>query len=109
MSGSQTVVYASAARSATPTVVTFSMGAFSTLRLVLDLTAFVTAASLTVTVEMFDPLSNKWVNVLTSSAITAVSVNGLGPISGLRGQVRVTVTHGNANSHTYSVAAHRTI
>lgn len=107
--GSQTTVYASAARTATPTAVTFSMGAYSTLRLMLDATAITSTPSNVVTVDMFDALSGKWVNVLTSSAIATVSTNPLGPISGLRGQVRVTVTHGNANSITYSLSAHRTI
>lgn len=107
--GSATTVYASAARTATPTVVTFSMGANSTLRLMLDATAITSTPSIVVTVDMFDALSAKFINVLTASAITSVSSNPLGPIQGLRGQVKVTVTHGNANSITYSVSAHRTI
>lgn len=109
MAGSKTTLYASAARTATPTAVTFSMGAYSTLRLVLDATAITSTPSVVVTVEMFDDLSAKFVTVFTSSAIATVSTNALGPISGLRGQVRVTCTHGNANSITYTVSAHRTI
>lgn len=107
--GSNTTVYASAARTATPTAVTMSMGPYSTLRLVLDATAITSTPSVVVTVEMFDPLSNKWVTMLTSSAIATVSTNPLGPIAGLRGQVRITCTHGNGNSITYTVSAHRTI
>lgn len=106
--GSGTTVYASAARTATPTALTFSMGAYGTLRLMLDATAITSTPSIVVTVEMFDALSAKWITVLTAAAITTVSSNALGPIAGLRGQVRVTVTHGNANSITYSVSAHRT-
>ena len=109
MAGSTTTVYTSAARTATPTALTFSMGPYSTLRLVLDATAITSTPSVTVTVEMFDPLSNKWVTMLTSSAIATVSTNALGPVAGLRGQVRVTATHGNANSITYTLSAHRTI
>lgn len=106
--GSGTTVYASAARTATPTAITFSMGAYSTLRLMLDATAITSTPSIVVTVEMFDALSAKWMTVLTSSAITTVSSNPLAVVAGLRGQVRVTVTHGNSNSITYTLSAHRT-
>lgn len=106
--GSMTTVYPSAARTATPTAITFSVGPYGTLRLVLDATAITSTPSIVVTVEMFDAVSAKWVTVLTSAAITTVSTNMLGPIAGLRGQVRVTVTHGNGNSITYSLSAHRT-
>lgn len=105
---SLSTVYASAARTATPAAVTFSMGSYSTLRLMLDATAITSTPSIVLTVDMFDALSGKWITVLTASAITAVSSNPLGPITGLRGQVRVTVTHGNSNSITYSLSAHRT-
>lgn len=101
----QKTIYASAARTATPAAVADNPGYDSNIRVVVDLTAFVTAASLTVTIDVLDQLTNKWVNVATSAAITAVSTVGL-LAQGIAGPYRVTVTHGNANSHTYSVTAH---
>lgn len=101
----QKTIYASAARTATPAAVIDNPGYDTTLRVVLDLTAFTTAASLTVTIDTLDQLTNKWVNVATGTAITAVSTVGL-LATGLAGPYRVTVTHGNGNSHTYSVTAH---
>ena len=82
---------------------------------VLDLTAFVTAASLTLKVQFFDEASAKYVDILAGAAVVAVStvtyrvypgltavanvdVNGVLP-----SKWRILVTHGNGNSHTYSV------
>lgn len=102
----QRTLYALAARTATPTAVTFNARHDTTLRLVLDATAIAATPSIVVTVDVLDVASGKWVNVLTSAAITTVSTNMLGPITGLSGTVRVTVTHGDADSITYSVGAH---
>jgi len=102
---SQKTIYASAARTATPAAIVDNPGYDTSLRVVVDLTAFVTAASLTVTIDTLDALTGKWVNVATGTAIAAVSTVGL-LATGLAGPYRVTVTHGNANSHTYSVTAH---
>jgi hypothetical protein len=102
----QSTVYASAARTATPAAVVINMRTYQTLRLFVNVTAIVTAPSITVTVEKLDAASGVWMNVFTSAPITTVSTNGLAAIVGLEGQVRVTVTHGNANSITYSVGAH---
>jgi hypothetical protein len=103
----QSTIYASAARTATPTAAVISPRAGQTaLRLVVDVTAIVTAPSITVTVEINDAASGKWATVLTSAAITTVSTNILTLVAGIASQVRVTVTHGNGNSITYSVGAH---
>lgn len=104
---SQRTVYASAARTATPTavIVTPRQGE-STLRVIVDVTAITSTPSITVTVDVFDTAANKYVTVLTSSAITTVSSNALTVVTGIAGRVRVTVTHGNANSITYTVGAH---
>jgi hypothetical protein len=71
-----------------------------------------------VTVDALDSLSGKAVNLLTSAAITAVSTTTLNIGPGLTAaanlvanaflgdSVRVTLTHGDADSITYSVAAH---
>lgn len=99
-------IYSSAARTATPTAVTFAMRHHSTLRLYVDVTAIAATPSITVTVDVQDPASGKWVTVLTSSAITTVSTNALTVVTGLAGTVRVTVTHADADSITYTVGAH---
>lgn len=115
---SQKVLYASAARTATPTAVVVFTNRVRALRLVIDATAIAATPSVVVTVDVVDSLSGKAVNLLTSAAITAVSVTTLniGPAltaaanlvanSFLGDSVRVTLTHGDADSITYSVAAH---
>jgi hypothetical protein len=102
----QRTLYALAARTATPTAVTFGARHDSTLRLVVDVTAIAATPSIVVTVDVQDAASGKWANVLTAAAITTVSTNVLGPVHGLAGTVRVTVTHADADSITYSVGAH---
>ena len=106
MSQNQTTVYASAARTATPTAVIVSTRNYTALRVILDATAVTSTPSVTVTVEVQDTVSGKWCTVLTSSAISTVSTNVLTLVQGIAGQVRITCTHGNANSITYTVAAH---
>lgn len=104
--GAQRTIYPLAARTATPTAVTLNMRNDSCLRVVLDATVIAATPSIVVTVDTFDNASAKWVNVLTSAAITTVSTNVLTLIQGLAGLVRITVTHGDADSITYSVGAH---
>lgn len=106
MSGQQVAVYASAARTATPTAFVITPRTANRCRVIVDVTAIVSTPSITVTIDVFDLLANKWVNVVTSSAITTVSTNVLTLVEGIASNVRVTVTHGNANSITYSVSAH---
>lgn len=102
----QKTVYASAARTATPATATFNVGYDTALRLVVDVTAIVTTPQITVTVDTFDVLSGKWVNVLTMAAITTVSTNPSALVQGLSGTVRVISTHLDADSITYSISAH---
>jgi hypothetical protein len=106
---SQRKIYASAARTATPTAVIFNMRHASTLRVFLDATAITSTPSVVVTVEARDLASAKWITVLTASAITSVSSNALTAVTGLSGLVRITVTHGNSNSITYTVGAHLSV
>jgi len=80
-----------------------------------NLTAFTTAASLTLSVEFYDTASAAWVSVLAAAALTATGTKRLliGPelvtaanavlASLVWPRWRVVATHGNANSHTYSV------
>jgi hypothetical protein len=104
----QTTIYASAARTATPTAVIVNARNYTKLRLVLDATAVTSTPSVTVTVEVQDAASGKYVTLLTSAAIATVSTNTLTLVEGLTGNVRITSTHGNANSITYTLGAHWT-
>lgn len=111
-------IYASAARTATPTAVEVNTRRFRSMVIVLDATAITSTPSITVTLARKDNTSGKYVDMLTSAAIATVSTNtiriGLGlPATAnvsanepLPNVVRVTVTHGNANSITYTVSAH---
>lgn len=115
---SQKEIYASAARTATPTAVVLNTSRAKGLRLVIDATAIAATPSVVVTIDAVDSLSGKFVNLLTSAAITAVSVTTLTIALGvtvaanlsastpLGDSVRITLTHGDADSITYSVAAH---
>lgn len=113
-----TTVYSSAARTATPTAVTVATRRAKAVTLVFDVTAVTSTPSTTITVEGYDNLSNSYYPILTSAAIaTAVkTVLRIGPgltaganvtvADYLPDQIRVTATHGNANSMTYSISAH---
>jgi len=110
-------VLPSAARTVTPTTTDIVNGTCRGVQVILDLTAFTTAASLTVIIEGKDPTSGKYYTLLQSAAITSVSTTVLRVYPGLTAAAnqvasdsiprtfRVRVTHGNGNSHTYSCAA----
>lgn len=114
----QRTIYASAARTATPTAVTFSTGRAKELRIVIDATAITATPSVVFTVDYSDSASGKWINLITSAAITAtgttVLLAALGATASanvavnqpLPDTLRVTATHGDADSITYSVSAH---
>lgn len=110
-------VLPSAARTATPDSFEYEVqGGASGLILVIDVTAIVTTPSITVTIAGVDRVSGKTYTILASAAIVAVGTTVLkvGPGLPVAANVsandflppvfRVTVTHGNANSITYSVA-----
>ncbi len=115
---SEKTLYASAARTATPAAVSFRCDRVKALRLVIDTTAVGVTPSVVVTVDGLDSLSGKYFNLLTSTAITAVSTRVLEVGPGLTASanlvantylpatVRVSMTHGNGVTITYSVAAH---
>lgn len=110
-------VYASAARTATPTAVSIPTGRYRYLHLTMDVTAVTATPSLTVTIDGLDPVSGKYYNLLTSTAIaTAVTTTWrIGPgltnsanlIANdvLPSTIRITVTHGDADSATYVMGA----
>lgn len=119
----ETVILASGARAATQTLGPYANpdadGAIHSLEVVLDLTAFTTAASLTLSIEEYNEGSGAFRQIVAAAALAANGVKRLriGPempqvanvsetqIVGR--QYRVVVTHGNANSHTYSVTIKR--
>lgn len=111
------VLYPSVARTATPAsdpqndVTQSRLGG----HFVLDVTAIGAAPSIVVNIEAFDPASGKWYAILTSAAVTTVSTNVLRVYPGLTAAANVVasdvlppnwrarVTHGNADSITYSL------
>ena len=117
----EAILLASGARTTTQTIGPYvnpdSIGDVIGIEVVLDLTAFTTAASLTLSIEEWNQGAGAYRTVLAATALAANGVKRLliTPItptaanatqSGLVGnQYRVVVTHGNANSHTYSVTA----
>lgn len=110
------IVLASAARVAAPGAMDIYADGFRAVEVMLDLTAFTTAASLTLNLQVSDPVVG-WVTVLSSAVIAAVGQTFLrfgldapevanASRYGVLGRaIRVAVTHGNGNSHTYSVGA----
>ena len=117
----EAVLLVSGARTSTQTIEPLfnpdSLGDITGIEIVLDLTAFTTAASLTLSIEEWNQGAGAYRTVLAATALAAVGVKRLlitpisptaanASLSGLVGnQFRVVVTHGNANSHTYSVTA----
>jgi hypothetical protein len=115
---SEQTIYGSAARTATPTAFDLDLIAIRGLIVVADVTAIVTAPSVVLTIDGVDVVSGKTWNILTATALTAVSTRILRIAPGLVAsanltvndlvpeKVRFTMTHGNGNSITYSVVAH---
>lgn len=112
------LIYASAARTATPTAVEVNTRRFRSVVVVLDATVHAVSAALTVTIDRKDNASGKYINMLTSASITTVSTNTIRVALGapatanvsanepLPSVIRIGVTHGNANAVTYTVSAH---
>lgn len=111
-------IYASAARTATPTAATFSSSGRRGLHVVINVTAVTATPSVVPTIDAYDSLSQVWYTLLAGSAITATGATVLKVYPGiaaqanaaasdvLPGQWRVLMTHGDADSITYSVAAY---
>jgi len=110
-------VFASAARTATLSSATFNNGNYRGLQLVIDVTAIAATPSVVFSIEAFDSLSGKFYTLLDSVAIVAVGTTILRVYPGLTDsanliandllpfQWRVTATHADADSITYSVGA----
>lgn len=114
-----TTVYASAARTATPDTQEFELGGDTDeIVVVADLTAYTSTGSLTVKVEGVDRVSGKTWTLLSGTAFsgTGTQVLRVGPSLPVTANVsandvvppviRITATHGNGVSLTYSVGLH---
>lgn len=109
-------IFASAARTATPTAARFSSSAQS-LEIVIDVTAVTATPSVVFNIEREDAASGKWILALASAAIVGVgttrllisphltaAANSIAKDFG-SGNFRVSPVHGDADSITYSVGA----
>lgn len=115
--GRSMTVMASAARTATPDTEEFETSGRS-CTLVFDSTAVTSTPSTVVKVEGIDRLSGKAWTLLAGVAVATVTTQVLQIGPGLPATanasanaplppvIRVTATHGNANSHTYSIGVH---
>lgn len=114
----QRTLYASAARTATPTAAVVNTARVKGLRLVIDVTASSATPSVVATIDGVDAASGKYFNLLTSAAITGAGTTVLSIAPGitvasnvsaaaiLPDAVRITLTHGDADSITYVAAVH---
>lgn len=109
-------LYSSAARTATPTAVTVNTKRSDGLHLVLEVTASAATPSIVVTIDGIDQVSGAAYNLLTGAAVTGTSTNVLkifpdavaaaNLVAGdiLPEQTRVTITHADGDSITYSAS-----
>lgn len=114
------VIYASGARTATPTEFSFdNYQGFKGIYLTLDVTAVTATPSLVVSVEMYDKASGKWEDLLVATAVTTTGTHSYflypsGDVTAAEDIVeaqavplprtfRVVVTHGDTDSATYSL------
>lgn len=110
-------VFASAARTATADSSDFTNPDARGLHLIIDVTSVTLTPSVVFTISGKDPLSGKYYTLLTSAAITATGTTVLKLYPGLTAAAntvasdvlprtwRVTATHGDTDSITFSVSA----
>lgn len=108
-------LFASAARTATPAPSVVDNFPGIGARIIIDVTAITSTPSVVFAVEGYDPASQKWLALLTSAAIVGVGTTILRIFPGatvaanlsandfMPAMWRVTATHANGNSITYSV------
>jgi hypothetical protein len=114
-----TTVYASAARTATPDTVEVELGSgWDSLTLVVDTTAAGSSPSTVFKVEWVDRVSGKLFSAasmvtaaITGTGTVVMTINPFLTASGtaiykdaVHPVARVTATHGNATSHTYTAS-----
>ncbi len=118
ITGRRRTLYASAARTASPTAVTQTNSAGERgAHIIIVVSAVAATPSVVPTIEAYDSLSDSWYTLLTGSAITAtgttilkiypgIAVNANATASDILPPVwRVSMTHADSDSITYSVAA----
>tara|TARA_R110000744_G_scaffold34976_4_gene81263 strand:- start:11486 stop:11863 length:378 start_codon:yes stop_codon:yes gene_type:complete len=110
-------LFASAARTATPTAVDFVSEGASGLFVVIDCTAKAATPSVVFTVQLRDTTSGKLVDLLASAAVTTTGTTTLRVGRGLVAATNLTVNdmvpnelsvkavHGDTDSITYTVSA----
>lgn len=118
---SETVAYPSAARTATPAAAVLDLVRIRALIVVIDVTAIGPAPSVVPTIDAIDVASGKAWNLLTGAALTAITgatprvlriAPGITVAANLAAadlvpeRIRITMTHGNADSITYTVCVH---
>jgi hypothetical protein len=99
--------------------VTVPTGRYRYLHVVTDVTASAATPSVVMTIDALDTVSGKYYNLLTSAAFTGGTETrvlkigpGLTAAANLAANdvipstLRITMTHGDADSITYSVGAH---
>jgi len=108
-------VYASAARTATPTSVDIFNHCGAGIHIILDVTVDPASASITLKLEGKDPTSGKFYTILEGAAVISVSTNvyiafpGAAETANVSANdfipsfLRITVTHVDTDSITYSV------
>lgn len=113
----EVTLLASAARTANTNSADQTMPHGRGVRISIDVTAIVTAPSITVAIQVKDPISGVYTAVLTSAAIAATGHTEMVVYPGITAAAnvaaamvmsrtwRVSVTHANGNSITYSIAA----
>lgn len=108
-------LYQSEARTATPAAVSIVDDKVTGIQVIIDTTAVTATPTVVPTIDGFDPLSGKWYNILTGTAIATVStvvlrvhpdlaaVANLTAADFIPEKYRVVMTHGDADSITYTV------
>ncbi len=110
-------VYTSSARTATPTAVTIPTNGAAGIHLVINVTAMAASPSVVPTIDGIESVTGTAYNLLTGLAIVATGITvlkiapGIASIANasasdrLPNNIRITMTHGDADSITYTVTA----
>ena len=113
-------LYQSVARTATPETEEVIDDFVQGIQVIINVTAVTSTPSVVPTIDGFDPLSATWYNILTGAAITATgrtvlrvhpeipAAANLTAQDFLPEKYRVVMTHGDADSITYTVGVNST-
>jgi hypothetical protein len=115
---SYVTLYTSAARTASPAAAEFEKGRAERLMVVINVTAVTATPAVTPRIDAWDPASGTWFTLLTGAAIATVSkvILRVGPGNtntanvavneALPDRLRLELTHGDADSITYTAGVH---